>query len=65
MTKYESVVFPSDVCLCRHWRHDHEPECIVIEDEIECQCTFFTPDEDDGGYWFTLDVEEDGGCSST
>jgi hypothetical protein len=65
MTKYEPVSISSDICICGHWRDDHEPKCIVIEDGIECLCTIFTSDEDDGGYWFTPDFEEDGGCSST
>jgi hypothetical protein len=57
MTLIQPVGIPSDIRICGHWREDHVPQCIVIEeDELDCLCTCFTPDDDDDwGYWYTDD----------
>jgi hypothetical protein len=61
MTLISSVGIPSDICLCGHYGDDHQPECIVVECDVECTCKCFVPDEDDGGYWFTTDSADPGG----
>jgi hypothetical protein len=54
VTGSRPIGIPVDLCMCGHWREDHEPKCIVIEDNIGCICRCFTPtDEDDWGYYFT------------
>lgn len=47
----ESIGVPSDLCVCGHWREDHQTMCVG-----DCECTDFMPkDGDDWGYWFTDD----------
>jgi hypothetical protein len=61
MTLLQPLGIPSDVCVCRHWREDHDPKCTVIENDTDCTCAYFTAEDDDLGYWFTSDPVEDGG----
>jgi hypothetical protein len=56
----EPIRIPSDSCICGHLEEDHEPECFVIEDGVDCRCTCFKPDEDEWGYWFFTEYAEDG-----
>jgi hypothetical protein len=69
MTIIEPVGIASDICICGHYREDHEPKCIVVEHSIECLCTSFIPDEeDDIGYYdyhdnFTDEQSDKGGLS--
>jgi hypothetical protein len=53
----EPITIPSDLCICSHWKEDHQPTCKVMEADKDCRCTDFTSDkENDGwGYWFTDD----------
>jgi hypothetical protein len=65
MTLIRPVGCPSDTCLCGHYSDDHQPECTVMEDGLECRCTCFVPyeQEEDDGYWYTVEIAEDGGPS--
>jgi hypothetical protein len=47
MGKMELVGIPSDFNLCVHWEENHEPKCVVMEDNRNCRCTAFTPNEGD------------------
>ena len=47
MTGLQLIGVPVDFCMCGHWREDHDPKCIVIEDNIECICRSFSPKEED------------------
>jgi hypothetical protein len=48
----EPIRIPSDLCVCEHWREDHEIMCVVGD----CECIDFTPnDGDDWGNSFTDD----------
>lgn len=68
MTLIQPIGIPSDICLCRDLEEDHVPECIVIEDGIQCLCTWFTSGDEYWRHWFAEEIvveEEDEGRYNT